>query len=614
MERPMSNPRTVYLELLARRRLEIAGRERQHRRFGYYRLAAIAAALALVGLALASGAFSIAWALVPVAAFVALAIIHDRLLGGLEHARRAARFSERGLARLDDQWAGAGTTGEAYLDSAHPYARDLDLFGRGSLFELLSTARTHIGEETLAGWLLDPAAPDAVRARQQAVEELRERVDLREDLAVVAEQARTGIDAVSLAAWGESPARLNRPAFRAVLAALTAGGVLAAGAVFVLSAAAVGALPAGEPVRLLLRDALLLLLAANGWFLYRVRVKVGAVVAEVEEAAHELRLFSGVLLRLERERFHSPLLTELRALLDGAGEPPSHRLARLDRLMDLLDSRDNVFVRLLEVFVLWTPHMALRVEDWRRRSGPLVRGWLRALGELEALCSLASHAFEHPADPFPEFSAGAALFEAEGIAHPLLPAGRAVRNDVAAGGAAPHVLVVSGSNMSGKSTLLRTIGVNAVLAQAGAPVRARRLRLSPLAVGASIQVTDSLERGVSRFYAEILRIRQIVDRTAGALPVLFLIDEFLHGTNSHDRRIGAEALVLGLMRRGAIGWITTHDLALADIGSPAGGVVENVHFEDHIENGRIQFDYVLRPGVVRKSNALELMRSVGLEI
>jgi DNA mismatch repair ATPase MutS len=177
-----------------------------------------------------------------------------------------------------------------------------------------------------------------------------------------------------------------------------------------------------------------------------------------------------------------------------------------------------------------------------------------------------------------------------------------------------RVLIVSGSNMSGKSTLLRTLGTNVALAQAGAPVRARRMTLSPLALGASIRVTDSLQEGVSRFYAEILRLRQILDETSGKLPVLFLIDEFMHGTNSHDRRIGAEAMVRGLVERGAIGLITTHDLALADIADGLGARAANVHFEDRVENGRIEFDYVMRPGVVRKSNAIELMRSVGLEV
>jgi len=188
-----------------------------------------------------------------------------------------------------------------------------------------------------------------------------------------------------------------------------------------------------------------------------------------------------------------------------------------------------------------------------------------------------------------------------------------VRNSVAVGGEL-RVVVVSGSNMSGKSTLLRTLGANAVLAQAGSVVRATRLRISPLAIGASIRVIDSLQNGISHFYAEILRLRQILDLTSGPLPVLFLVDEFLHGTNSHDRRIGAEALVRGLVERGAAGLITTHDLALAGIADALGSRARNVHFEDQLENGRILFDYRMRPGVVRKSNAIELMRSVGLEI
>jgi DNA mismatch repair ATPase MutS len=281
--------------------------------------------------------------------------------------------------------------------------------------------------------------------------------------------------------------------------------------------------------------------------------------------------------------------------------------------MERLDSRDHVVVRVLEPFLLFTMHAAWGVENWRRHCGPAVRRWLTATGEIEALCAFAGYAFDHPDDPFPEFVEGTASLEAEGVCHPLIPAEQAIRNDVRLG-SAPQVLMVSGSNMSGKSTLLRTLGINVVLAQAGAPVRARRLRLTPLAVGASIRLSDSLQGGVSRFYAEILRIRQILDATAGALPVLFLIDEFLAGTNSHDRRIGADALVRGLVDRGAIGLVTTHDLALADIAGSLGARAANVHFEDHVEDGKIRFDYVMRPGVVQKSNALELMRSVGLEI
>jgi hypothetical protein len=631
-----SDPRLVYCRLLEERRADIALRERRHRALGYGRLAAVIAAAAVVWLALA-GHLSIVWITLPIAVFAVMVAIHDRLLRILERRRRAQRFFERALARLDGKWAGTGEPGDRYLDPAHPYARDLDLFGAGSLFELLCTARTHIGEDTLARWLLAPAGPATARARQEAVSELRPRVDLREDLAVVAEESRTGVDPVSLAAWGEAPGLLERGRLHAAVWALTALGVTGVSALAAYVLSLLGAVRISEAASIALRDVFLVILAVNGTFLYRVHQRIGAVVRAAEEAAEELKLLSEVLVRLERESFHSPLLAALGASLDTEGAPPSKRIGRLNRLMELLDSRDHVLVRVAEPFVLWTTHLAFAVEAWRRHSGPVVRRWLTATGEMEALCSLASHAFEHPDDPFPEFAqplsdvrgsesgseprtsvSGLALLEAEAIGHPLIERSRVVRNDVRMGGTGPRVLVVSGSNMSGKSTLLRTLGVNAVLAQAGAPVRARRLRMSPLAVGASIRVTDSLQGGVSGFYAEILRLRQILDATArpgpeGA-PVLFLIDEFLHGTNSHDRLIGAEAVVRGLVERGAIGLITTHDLALADIAGELGERAANVHFEDHIEDGRMVFDYALRPGVVRKSNAIELMRSVGLEI
>jgi hypothetical protein len=608
------DPRSTYSRLLAERQAEIAARERRHRALGYWRLAAVACGAAIVGMALFQGSVSVMWAAIPLVVFVTLAVRHERVLRVLERRRRAARFFERGLARLDGRWAGTGESGDRYLDPAHPYARDLDLFGKGSLFELISTARTHIGEDTLARWLLTPAAPATVLARQRAVEELRPRVDLREELAILTEEARTGVDPVALAAWGEAPALLAPGFAQAGTWALTALGLLGLAAFFAFDAGHLGILRLSEGFSALLRDFFLVSLLVNGTFLYRFRKKTGSVVAAVEEAAHELGLLSETLVRLEHERFHAPLLAALRESLDAAGSPPSRRMSRLSRLIEYLDSRDHIVVRVAEPFLLWTTHLAFAVEDWRRESGPAVRRWLTAVGEIEALCSLASHAFEHPDDPFPEFAENGPWLEAEGIGHPLIPEDRVVRNDVRLGGEL-RVMVVSGSNMSGKSTLLRTLGVNVALAQAGATVRARRLRISPLAVGASILVTDSLQAGVSRFYAEILRLRQILDAAAkGPLPVLFLVDEFLHGTNSHDRRIGAEALVNGLVKRGAIGLITTHDLALAGIADELGERACNVHFEDRLEDGQMRFDYAIRPGVVRKSNAIELMRSVGLEI
>jgi hypothetical protein len=607
-----NDPAALYAALLSERKQNSASFERNNSRFAYARLAIAVSAAVVAWLALSRG-FSILWILIPVCAFVALMMTHERLLRRLQRLRRAEAFFERGLARTHGDWEGRGETGERYLDPAHPYAQDLDLFGKASLFEMLSAARTHIGEATLAKWLLAPETPERVRARQAAVEELRARIDLREQLAVLAEDARTGVDPASLAQWGEAPPRLASRSLRVSAWALRILGIAGLAAGFVSMIAAAGFVKISPSAVVFGRDLFLLALAVNGIFYYRNRAPMEAVVAAVDEAAHELRLVAEVLALLEKQSFRAPLLVELRASLETEHTPPSVRLARLGRLMDYLDSRENIFVKLMEPFVLWTPYWAIQVEEWRKQSGPAVRRWLEAMGEMEALSSIAGHAFEHPADPFPELAEEGQCFEAEGVAHPLIPEGRAVRNDLEIGGEL-RIVVVSGSNMSGKSTLLRTVGVNTVLALMGAPVRARRMRLSPLAVGASIRLNDSLREGRSRFYAEILRLRQILDLTAGRLPVLFLIDEFMHGTNSHDRRIGAEAMARGLVRRGAIGLITTHDLALAAIADELGPKAANVHFEDSVENGEIHFDYRMRPGVVRKSNAVELMRSVGLEV
>ena len=608
----MQDPRLIYSQLLDKRRLDLAARDQQHRVFGYLQLAAVVSALAAVGLALFHK-LSIFWVFAPAAAFATLFIIHERLLRVAEQRRRSIRYFERALDRLEGKWAGQGDAGDRFLDPAHPYAQDLDLFGKGSLFELLCTARTQVGVETLADWLLHPADPDTVRSRQLAVDDLRSQVDWREELAVVADEARSGVHATALAAWGEAAPLLASRRLRILTTALALLGVPGLVAFLAYSLYMLGIVHLSERMAVLSRDFFVLVLFINGTFLFKQRRRVDLVVAAAEEAAHELKLLSEVLLRIERQSFRAPLLIALRASLDVEGEPISKRLKRLSRLIDHLDDREHLLIRLIEPFLLWTLRWATLVDEWRRHSGPAVRRWLASTGGIEALCSLASHAFEHPADPFPEFRSESPWLEAEAIGHPLLDENRVVRNDVRIGRTL-RLLVVSGSNMSGKSTLLRTLGVNTVLAQAGAPVRAKRLMLSPLAVGASIRIIDSLQGGISRFYAEILRIRQILDLTGGPLPVLFLVDEFLHGTNSHDRRIGAEALARGLVDRGAIGLITTHDLALADIVEVLGPQAANVHFEDHLDDGHMTFDYRMRPGIVRKSNAIELMRSVGLEI
>jgi len=290
-------------------------------------------------------------------------------------------------------------------------------------------------------------------------------------------------------------------------------------------------------------------------------------------------------------------------------------MAALARIVGFVDARRNEVFRLfIAPLLLWDLHGALALVRWRRRVGGHVRGWLQAIGELEALASLAAFAFEHPGFAWPE-PVGQPMLEARSLGHPLIAADRRVGNDVRlpSGGRA---VVVTGSNMSGKSTLLRAIGVNIVLARAGAPVCARGMSFGPMRVATSMRIEDSLSRGVSHFYAELQRLKQIVDwaRESGGGPVLFLLDEILQGTNSRERVAGARGIVRELLSTGALGVVSTHDLGITALAEELSDRVENVHFEEQVSGTTMTFDYVLRPGVVQSSNALRLMRAMGLAI
>ena len=593
----MAGPRDTYERRLAERRAELAAADRRDAAIGHLRLVVFVAGTALA-IAAAQGVVGWGWVWLPAAGFLALVVIHGRLLARRARVEASCRHYERGLARIDGRFAGTGVTRTDFADATHPYAADLDLFGRGSLFELLCTARTRAGEATLAAWLLAPAGAEEVRARQAAVAELRPRVDLREDLDILAGDVRAAVDPERLAAWGAAPAELSGRGARLAALLLSA---------FTLAALLTWAF---------LDAPLSLFLAAVGAELVVTRLwrdRVGRVTSTIDRAAAELAVLAGVVERFQREPVESPRLAELRSRLAAGGESSAARIRQLARLVQWLDAGRNQLFAPIALVLMWPVHFALAIEAWRQRWGREVGGWLAAVGELEALAALAAYAYEHPRDPFPEVVEPGPLLDGEGLAHPLIDVRRAVPNDVRLGGRL-RVLMVSGSNMSGKSTLLRTVGTNVVLALAGAPVRARALRLSPLAVGATLRVQDSLETGVSRFYAEITRLRQLVDLASGPTPLLFLLDEILGGTNSADRRVGAESVIRGLVAKGAIGLVTTHDLALTEAIASLGEAAANVHFEDRLEAGRLHFDYRLRPGVVTRSNALELMRAVGLDV
>ncbi len=549
---------------------------------------------------------------IALAGFVWLVVQHAILVTRADDVAVRVRLVDAALARIGHDWDKLGDGGARFTKVDHPYAGDLDVFGAGSLFQLVSTARTAAGEARLAGWLSAASSPAEVGARQAAARELAGATRFREELERAAVRAGTsGLADDPLDAWAKDRppgvpihrlplARLGR-----VLGPITASLLLASELVPVqyvaplrIAASIVGAiqLTVLRSLRRALESPLKLLRAKDMPFsAYLELVRI-----------------------VEAERFTAPRLIEAqRALVarDG-GLTASAELGRLGRLLGWAELKHNGFAHLfINGLLLWDVHTASMLERWREEVGPRVAAWIEALAEIEALASLGALAHDHPEFSFAELEDGAPAFAAEGLGHPLIAGERRVTNDVELGGAdAPRALLVTGSNMSGKSTLLRAIGINAALAQSGAPCCAGHVALTPLAVHTSMRVADSLREGVSHFYAELSRLKSVVVAADRGERVLFLLDEVLHGTNSRERQIGAKSVALHLTAAGAIGALSSHDLGLAGLEAESGGRVLSVHFEEQVEAGKMSFDYKLKPGVVTSGNALRLMRDLGLPV
>ena len=594
-------PTTQYQQLQRAREAQAAQLEKVHIRLGNLRLLVVIAAIAELWAYFHTYAFSPWWLLTPVALFIAIAAYHSHILRKRVQTERAADFYRKGIARIEDKWHGSGPQTAPIDISAHLYAADLDLFGPASLFELLSQARTRMGEETLARWLLGPATIPQIHARHAAIAELAPRLTLREDMAVVGERLKVGVHPEPLIEWATAPNHLL-PTWLRWLALFLAIAAIASAILW---------------IELGTKIPFLTVLILEGILTLVFRKKIRPVLHTTEHALHDLQLLAALLSRLETESFQAPSLQVLKQKLSGHHITGSKAIAHLHTIGEHIDSLGNPFVKLFDVPLMYSIQTAYAAESWRTTHGHAVARWIEAIGEAEALLSLSAYHFEHPADPFPEFIPDTVpappSITAESLGHPLIPAAKCIHNDISISGET-RVLLISGSNMSGKSTLMRAVGINTVLAMAGAPVRASRLQLSPLQVGASILINDSLQEGASRFYAEITRLRHLCDLAQRQPPLLFLLDELLQGTNSKDRLIGAEGVVRALLEAGAIGLISTHDLALTHLTAIDTNALHNVHLQDEIEDGKMKFDYKLRDGVVTHSNGIELMRLIGLKV
>ncbi len=518
--------------------------------------------------------------------------------------------------------------GSRFLKPDHPNASDLDLFGPSSLFVAVSRAETAIGEETLAKWMLEPAPVSTILERQAAVKELLEQPELLENISIYARRAESrGRSEEPLSLWGEAPAEL--PARGVTLTPKLERRLALVRTARVLVPITVGLLlvrPLLDQVRPHLGLAWLVPFVLQLVVLGGLYSPISRMITFVSSRETPFGRFRLVFETLEKAEVKSPSLVKIVGALRGSeGQAPaSQEIAKLERIIGFADLHHNTIIHvILNLLVLYDVWVALALERWRARVGKRTRAWLAALGEIEALASVATYAGEHPSFAWPQVTEGAPTLEAEGLGHPLLPDSTRIENDASLPEPG-RAMLVTGSNMSGKSTYLRSMGLCAVMACAGMPVCAKRARLSPLATWTSMRIKDALDQGWSHFYAELVRLKAIVDvahaaerarRESDSAPgVLFLLDEILHGTNSRERSIGARGVVLDLVRSGAIGAVSTHDFALVEIAEKSGGNVRMVHFSDHVEDGKMVFDYKLKEGVVQSTNAIRLMKAVGIDV
>lgn len=544
-----------------------------------------------------------------------LVVTHRRVLEKESHARRFALVNEHGLKRCEGNWHDLPRAGTNFAPKNHEYADDLDLFGVASLYQRLAVAHTRFGQQTLASWIASPAPLGEIHARQKAVLELAGETELRqrveaEGMALVEKRAgesaqlTDGPNPARLLAWVKEPQRLQTVMWSS-LSVLGPLAVLAT--IFGMSWYDLPGWAWAIPV---LGNVLLLKAASPA------TSDAFAAVSTTEGAF----LRYGALLEILEQ--HQPKCAWLRekhdSLLSEQGDLPSTVMRRFRRIVSWYDLRHNgMAYPFINALLLWDIHCTIALEKWKTSAGHNLDRWFDAIGKYEALSSLAGLYADDPDASLPEvlgpeIQDGALV--AQAVGHPLLSAAQRVKNDVTEFGPG-QALLITGSNMSGKSTFLRTLGVNAVLAFMGGPVIARTFSVPLCKLGTSIRISDSLRTGVSHFYAEVQRLAAIVEHASHSdLPVLFLLDEVLHGTNSRERQIGARWVLAELLRHRAFGIVTTHDMELCRLPEALMASVRQHHFREIEAGGEMSFDYLLRSGPVLSGNALRLMRRVGLAV
>ena len=522
--------------------------------------------------------------------------LYNKTKRHLVYTRSLLSVNEDEVRRLRNDIAHL-SPGTEFLSEAHPYVSDLDVFGKNSLFQLINRGATPSGQKKLAGWLSFPAQKQVVEVRQSAVSELAEKVDWRQSFEAYGRMndPAKATPSLALEVLATKPAPVPKSfkwwAAVSIAISLTIYGLFAASVVT--------------------WHWLGLALVFNGAFLLALMRNMNEDYAKMQGLARQLVTYIDLFGCIEQEEFDHPHLATQRAMLLNNNQPASVAFKRLSAIVYQFDNRFNMVYQLLNSFLLLDFWLVRLAEKWFSEHVENIPKWLDAMAEIEAMNSLAGFAYANPQFVYPTIAATDFELKAAGLGHPLIPSQKRVINDFTLEG--KGLLLITGSNMSGKSTFLRTVGVNVVLALSGAPVCASAMSISYLEVFTSMRTHDDLAESVSSFYAELKRLRQLLDLLETNAPVLYMLDEVLKGTNSQDRHIGTEALVRQLLKERAAGFISTHDLTLSELEKTT-PLVTNYSFNSEVKGKELLFDYKLTHGPCKSFNASLLMKNIGIEI
>lgn len=597
----IQDPQVVYQELEQEWTGVLQRLNRRKNRIGWGRLASAVAAIALPIWLWPQGWWIVLLAAAAcLAVFLRLLVLDVQTTAALDNATRLLQINRSEISILQHRFT-QFPDGSRLMPAGHPYAADLDIFGRSSLYQLLNRTSSEQGNETLARWLLAPSPVSELVLRQQAVQELSLLTRWRQQWQAYGQtEGITRSTEQKLLQWIQAPIHFTgKPAWRILRVAVP----LILFSLLALNITAI--LPAA-----IFWGVTFLFFILTGAF----SRKITPLYDQLNKVAPETGTLYLSMKWIESQAFESPLLQQLQQACQHNHGQASAAIRELKAILDRFDLRLNPLVFFfLNTFLFWDLHQVLLLEQWKTRHRPQVQQWFHTLAEMEALCSLATLRFNNPTWCFPVFSSKPGTLITTALGHPLIEHRKRVCNDFSTGGTG-QLSLITGSNMAGKSTFLRSAGINIVLAMMGAPVCASSFELYPVQACSSMRISDNLEESTSTFYAELKKLKYIIDAVNRGETIFILLDEILRGTNSADRHAGSKALIRQLLLHKATGMIATHDLELAKMADAFPGQLHNYHFDVQVAGDELYFDYKLKAGVCHSMNASLLMKKIGIEM